>query len=82
MRVARNPAKRYSAAPAHSTLVAPRGFTSFVPTTIPTNVTTVPPTVDIEFAMSRSWSATSEGIDEVAVVRKNRFSETTRSAGT
>ena len=50
------------------------------PAKTPTNRATVPPTVAIEFAASRSSVGTSLGTTAWAVARKNRFTDITNSA--
>ena len=50
------------------------------PANTPTRSATVPPTVAMEFAASRSSVGTSRGTTACAVERKNRFTEVTHRA--
>ena len=67
---------------AASTTIAtvPNASATSPPAKTPTSRATVPPTVAIEFAASRSSVGTRRGTTAWAVARKNRFTDVTNSA--
>ena len=58
----------------------PKASETSPPAKTPTSKATVPPTVAIEFAASRSSVGTRRGTTAWAVARKNRFTDVTNSA--
>ena len=58
----------------------PNASATSPPAKTPTSRATVPPTVAIEFAASRSSVGTRRGTTACAVARKNRFTDVTNSA--
>ena len=80
MRTANIEVRPQATAVATMTGPLPNASISGPPTATPRNRISVPLVVDTEFAISRSSAGTSFGTTAVAVVRRNRFAESTSSA--